>query len=367
MLYFGFIYLLLLVFKGRNYEEKVRFYLVIFPFLLIIFLRYGYGADYFSYENIYEKIDPYSIIATIENMPKIEPIYILLNAGAKILKIPYHLFAGMYASAITILILKWLKSNSPYFELSALMYYSFLFTYWNISALRQGIVVTILLFIYFNKSIELTRFEKTIIVVITFFMHPTAIIVPIIYFISMFEWRKEEFYILLLFAPIIQVLFRFVLKIIPESVPYINKIYKYVSYNAIEFISLPSLMRFTFFIFIVHHYIRLVKKYPDYRIMFNFSLLSLIMYFYLPTAMVVGTRTTIFGYYLIIIIFPMILSLYKSKEIYTIVLYGILGLSLISFYNELDKMVARTAYKYDMHQLNKETILQQNRQNFNKK
>lgn len=366
MLYFSFLYLWLLVFIGRKYQEKTRFLLVLFPFLLIIFMRYGYGGDYFSYENIYEKVDHLNILASIENMPKIEPIYIVINAIAKYFKVPYHLFAGLYGSLISFLILKWLQSNSPHFELSAFMYYSFLFTYWNISALRQGIVVTILLYVYFNENINISKIQKFLIVVLTFFMHPTAIIVPIIYIVSKFKWHKEEFYILILLSPAVQIVFRIVLNLIPTSVPYINKIHKYVSYNAIEFISLPSLMRLSFFLLIVHHYIRLVEKYPNYRIMINFSLLSLIMYFYLPTAMVVGTRTTIFGYYLIIIIFPMVLSLYKSKEIYTIILYGMLALSTVSFYNELDKMVDRTAYKYGINQLNTETIIQKNRDHFNK-
>lgn len=354
------------MFIGRNYEDRKRFILALFPFVLIIFLRYGFGADYFSYEYIYKQIEPTNILHSIENMPKIEPIYIVLNAGAKFLKIPYHLFAGMYASTITILILKWLQGNSPNFELSVLMYYSFLFTYWNISALRQGIVVTILLFVYFNEKIKITKLQKLFVVGITFFMHPTAIIVPIIYYVSKFQWRKEEFYILLGFAPIVQILFRIVLKMIPPSIPYINKIYKYVSYNSIELISLPSLMRFSFFLLIVHHYIRLIEKYPNYRVMINFSLLNLIMYFYLPTAMVVGTRTTIFGYYLIIIIFPMILNLYESKEIYTLVLYSLLGLSTISFYNEMNKMVDRTGYRHGIHMINKETIFQKNRNHYDK-
>lgn len=366
MLYFSFLYLLILVFIGKKYEDRTRFFLVLFPFVLIIFLRYGIGADYFSYERIYEAVDPYDLAGSFYNLPNVEPMYVIINAIAHFFRLPYHLFSGLFASLLTLLILKWLQGNSPRFELSALLYYSILFIYWNISALRQGLVVTVLLFVYFNEEYHFKVWQKILSVVVLFFIHPTAIIVPVIYIIAMFNWTKGEFYILLILAPVLRKVAKILINIIPPSIPYLGKLFKYLDYDSIQLLSFPSLMRFAFIIFIVHHYIRLVKKYPHYRTMFNFSLLSLIMYFYLPTAMVVGTRTTIFGYYLIIIIFPMILDLYKSKEIYTIVLYGLLGLSMVSFYNELDKLVDRSAYKYSMHKLNTETIFQENREHFDK-
>lgn len=366
MLYLAFIYLVILVFQGYKYEKKTRFILVMLPFILIIFLRYGIGADYFSYESIYGKVDPNNISGTIDRMPKIEPLYLLMNIFAKKIGIPYHLFSGLFASGLTFLILKLLLDNSPQFELSALLYYSTLFIYWNISALRQGLVVTVLLFVYFNRHYEFTVYQRLFAVAFLSFIHPTAIIVPILYLISLFPWEKIEFYLLLILAPIFREVVKIIINIIPPSLPYLGKIYKYVDYNSIQLISAPSFMRIAFIVFIVHHYVRLLEKYPEYRIMFNFSLLGLIMYFYLPTAMVVGTRTTIFSYYLIILIFPMILSLYKSKEIYTIVLYGLLGLSFISFYNEINKLVDRSGYKYDIHRLNTETIIQKNRDHFDK-
>lgn len=356
----------MLVLFGKKNNKYARFFMVLFPFLLIIFLRYGIGADYFSYESIYGKSDPTNIVGTIERMPKIEPLYLMINMAGKKIGLSYHVYAGLFSSSLTILTLKWLQDNSPHFELSALLFYSTLFIYWNISALRQGLVVTLLLFVYFNKKYEFKLWERLLAVMILFFMHPTAIIVPIIYLVSQFKWEKIEFYFLLVAAPIFRELIKIVLYLLPPTTPYLGKIFKYMDYDSIRIISTPSFMRIAFILFIVHHYIRLVDRYPEYRTMFNFSLLSLIGYFYLPTAMVVGTRTTIFGYYLIIIIFPMILSLYKSKEIYTLILYSLLALSVVSFYNELDKLVDRTAYKYDIHRLNTETILQKNREHFDK-
>lgn len=366
MYYLAFIYLALLVFHKNNYKKKTQFFLVILPFILIIFFRYGIGADYFSYGYIYDKVDPNSISATIERQPRIEPVYLILNVFAKKIGLSYHVFSGVFATGLTVLMLKLLQDNSPHFELSALIYYSILFIYWNISAMRQGLVVAVLLFVYFNKKYDFTMSQRLVATAILFFVHPTAIIVPVLYVISLFPWEKVEFYILLILAPFFREVVQIIMNFIPPSMPYLGKINRYIGYDMIKIISAPSFMRIAFIIFIVHHYIRLLDAYPEYRVMFNFSILSLIMYFYLPTSMVIGTRTTIFGYYLIIIIFPMILNLYKSKEIYTIVLYGLLGLSVLSFYNEITKVVDRAGYKYDIHRLNTETIIQQNRDHFNK-
>lgn len=87
----------------------------------------------------------------------------------------------------------------------------------------------------------------------------------------------------------------------------------------------------------------------------------------MPTAMVVGTRATIFGYYLILIIFPMVLELYEGKKLYKIVFIGLLGLSVVSYYNELSKLVDRTGYNYSISKLNFETVFQGNRSNFTNK
>ena len=299
MFYFFFIYLWLLVFIGTNYKDRTRYLLVLFPFVAIIFLRYGIGADYFSYQRIYEAVDPFDLSSSFKNLSNVEPMYIIINALAQLIKLPYHFFAGLFASSLTILILKWLQDTSPRFELSALLYYSILFIYWNISALRQGLVVTVLLYIYFNKENRFNAWQKIISAIILFFIHPTSIIVPVIYLLAMFDWAKADYYLLLGLAPVLRKVAEIIIGIIPSSVPYLGRLFKYIDYNSIKLISFPSLMRFAFIVFIVHHYIRLLDKYPRYRIMFNFCLLSLIMYFYLPTAMVVGTRTTIFGYYLI--------------------------------------------------------------------
>lgn len=366
MLYGSFIYLLLLVFVGRHCKRRTRFLLVALPFLLIAFLRYGIGADYFSYERIYNIIDPNNVAASFEKLPQIEGLYKNINLIAKIIGLNYHIFAGIIASSLILITLKWFQNNSPHFELSALLHFSILFIYWNLSAARQGIVVTLLLFIYFDEEYDFSPRTKAVWTIILFFMHPTAIIVPPIYIVAKFNWNKLMFYALLLIAPI----FRGIIDLNQVerifNILGLERFFKYIDYNSIKLISTPSFMRLAFIIFILFHYKSLVEKYPRSRTMINFSLLGLIMYFYLPTAMVVGTRVTIFGYYLILIIFPMVMSLYTIKELNTLVLFLLIGISALSFYNELSKLVDRSGYIHSIHRLNTETIFQENREHFDK-
>src|SRR5690554_3055858 len=207
MYYFSFVYLFVLVLLGKKLNDRVRFALVLLPFIMIVFLRFGIGADYFSYESIYYRIDPNNISQSFASLTNIELFYKILNLAAIKIGIGYHLFVGVIASSLVILTLKWLYDNSSNFELSALLHYSFLFIYWNLSALRQGIVITILLYIYFNNKRQFSNKFKIVSTVLLFFVHASSIIVPVIYVVSLYKWNKRSLMILFLLAPFVRMLF----------------------------------------------------------------------------------------------------------------------------------------------------------------
>lgn len=364
MYYLTFIYLFGLVFVEDKIKDKNKIILALIPLIFIVFFRYGVGADYFSYERIHAGLANRSFSSAMSQFPKVEILYKVVNFFALKLGLSYHIFVGLIAGSLTVLTTKWLYNNSPNFFLSVLLHYSMLFFYWNLSALRQGIVLTILLYIYFNENKEYSIKVKLISVIILFFMHASAIIVPIVYLMSLITWDKKKFLILFALSPLSRVIFRVEFLMLFSKLPYVDKVIGYLSYNSIEYLSIPALLRFSFFGLILWHYDSLVKKYPKKLVMVNFALVSLLMYFYLPVSMVIGTRVTIFGYYLTIIIFPMILSLYQKTKLYPIVLVGFLGLSTVSFYNEFDKLIDRTGYMYSKHRLNFETVFNQDRNKF---
>lgn len=365
MYYFTFAYLFVLVLIADKLDEKKKIFLAFLPLFLIVLLRYGVGADYFSYENIYYEVNPDNFYGTLSRMSNIDVLYKALNILALKIGLSYHAFVTIIATTLTAITLKWLKNNSPNFALSVLLHFSMLFIYWNLSALRQGIVVTVLLYVFFNGKKDFSLKTKLIVSAVAFFMHSTAIIVPITYLISELKWTKKTFLILLILSPLSRVIVRPEILNLFSGLPLADRVISYFSYDTISYLSFPTLLRFTFFMTILFHYDKLKINFPKHITMLNFSLVSLLMYFYLPLPMVVGTRVTIFGYYLTTIIFPMIISLYDSKKIYSVLLSGVMAWSFVSFTNEYLKLVDRTGYDKSVHQLNFETVLEKNRNHFN--
>ena len=356
MYYATFVYLLVLVFIGKNYSRKARFALAAFPLVLVAFLRYGVGADYFSYEYFFSCISNSSLKNLSSTVTNIEPLFkFIMFLFAKI-GINYHIFLFISSSFLIYFSLKLIEELSPNFELSVLLHYSMLYFYWNLSALRQGIVLCVLMYVYFSPTKNYSIKKKAFFTAILSFIHITALIIPVIYVISNLKWNKKWLIVLLLLAPFSRLLFRPELLGFIANVPFLNKIATYIDYKSISFLSIPSLMRLSFIVLILLSYNKLVKKDKKDKLIIDFALIGLIGYFYIPLAMVVGTRTTIFSYSLLVIILPMIVELYDSSK-YIIAAYSsVILISVVSFYNEFSKLAARTGYLRNMHSLNTVTI-----------
>lgn len=358
MYYLGFIYFTLFAIVNRNqqYNKKIVFISAIFPLLIISWLRFGVGADYFSYEYIYTFLKESSVVEVLSGQRSIEPLFKLLLYPFAYLNIPYHVASNILVSVTIVITLTWIMNTSNNFGLSVLLLYSMLFFYWNLSALRQGFVLFCSLFLFFDGEDHFSNKAKIIGSIFLSLVHITAIIVPILYLLSKINWRRKTFVLLLIISPLIRFLLNPSLINIFVGIPFLDKLVSYSNYNSFSYFSLPSLMRLTYIVFILYNYEKLMEKYSIYKDLFNFSLIGLIGYFYLPFAMVVGTRVTIFSFVPIIIIFPMILSLYKDRRMNSAIFYSLLLLSTISFFNEYTKLVDRSGFIHNKHKLNTVTI-----------
>lgn len=364
MYYATFIYLLILVFIGKNFTNKTRFILAAFPLVLVAFLRYGVGADYFSYESLYESLEVSSINSYLNSLKTMEPIFKFLMGVFKFVGINYHIFIFSLSTFLVVLNLKWLYEISPNFEQSVLLQYSLLYIYWSLSAMRQGIVLSVLMYFFFNGKKRYSSIQLFAVTVLMMLVHVSAIIVPIYYLISKGKWNKKYFIVILLLSPVTRLIFDPQVMNLLASIPLIGKVARYADYNSIKFLSMPSLMRLSFIILILFHYDKLLEKYSERKRLIDFSLLGLISYFYLPLAMVIGTRVTIYSFCLIVIIFPMIVSLYEKTKLYIYSVIGFVSISSVSFYNEFSKLNARSGYNGSSHSLNFVTVFNGSRTMF---
>ena len=365
MYYVTFLYLGILSYFSTVKKKDIDFKLVAIPFVLIAFLRFGMGIDYFSYNKIYDSFNPsLSVIQNLNRSTNIEFIFRLLNIVFVKLRVPYHIFSSLFTLLITYFVFKLVNEKSDNRIMSIFIFYGLLYFYWNLSALRQGLVLTVMIYVFMSDRYD--NVEKFIITILMIFVHKSAIIVPFFYFLSqLFNWNKKYFLLLLLLAPLSRVGNLFDLEALMVNIPIINKATKYLEYNSISYFSLPALLRLFFIIILIFHYDRILFYRKDLKKILNFSLITLIFYFYLPTSMLIGTRTTIFGYYLLIILIPTIINLYDYQYITKLLSYLFFTIVItVLFINEFDKQARRSGYNESIHKLNMETIFSKNYNHF---
>nr|BBE36424.1 EpsG family protein [Erysipelothrix rhusiopathiae] len=365
MYYFSFIYLCAFLYFGKHLDSKKKFIVAALPFILIIFLRFGVGADYFSYQTIYESIDPHRINESFASLPKIETLFKVLMLGGRAVGMNYHVFSGLLCTAILLVALFWIKDSSDNFEMATLLYFSTFFLYWNLGALRQVIVIVGSMYVYFNRDRDFDWKIKGLTTAVLFFIHGTALIVPIIFIATKFKWNFKIFAIIFVLFPLTRLIYTPTFFSVFENVPVLSKFLLYSDAENIKILSVPFLLRFAIFAVTILHYNKLTDKYSKQKNLIDFVLLNMLLYFYLPFSKVLGTRVTVFGYYASIIVLPMILSLYEDKKLYKFAFVLLLGFNGTQFYNELAKQVKRTGYEFSATRLNFETIFQKNYASFN--
>lgn len=204
-LYLIIFILLFLISFISLFAEINKYYSVFIFVLLFLFgaLRYKIGMDYESYEEIFDSIDsvPMSISRSLELF--IEPGYAIIVSYLK-----YFGFEKIGLFAIHILlslyfthkaILKY--SNNVYISWLILfgVYYANLF----FNGIRQGLFIAIL---FYYLPILLVRSNRNVIIILimTFFLsftlHKTALILPLIYFLCLYNPKYKHKRIILLIS-----------------------------------------------------------------------------------------------------------------------------------------------------------------------
>lgn len=365
MYYIGFLYLLGLYFVAQNFSKKEKLILTLLPFIVISFLRFGVGADYLSYEIMYLKMDIRYLEYSMDLFPKVEPLFKIIMMLSKFIGIPYHVFVASLNTFIAAIVLIWIERNSSNFFLSSLLYFSMFFLFWNLSAVRQGLTMALMFYVFFNREDKFTIKQKIFITIVSSLVHVASLIIVIIYVASKWKWNRKKLLIILALSPFIKYLLKPEFLMVFSNFPLMGKVIKYLSQDPISFFQFTSLVRLLFFVAIWLHYDLLLEKFRDQEKLINFSILSLLLYFFVPVSKVIATRITIYGYFLTIIVFPMIVSLYEQSKLRILSLVGLLGFSSFSMINELEKAKDRTGYELSINKLNTVTIFNYDLKDFN--
>ena len=204
MILYNLIFLLLLGIAFISlFVEVNRVYSFFILVTLILFgsLRYKVGMDYESYESIFDSIDNKPMSMSDAASFYLEPGYVMIISCLK-----YIGFDNIGLFALQMIL-------SVYFVNKAIMKYSQnIFVAWVIvygvyyvnlffNGIRQGLFIAIIMYI-FPYLLEKSRknFLNIVIlsIVLGFFLHKTAVILPLIYIVCLFTPSLRNKYIILL-------------------------------------------------------------------------------------------------------------------------------------------------------------------------
>lgn len=298
-----FVFLLLLFFAFleisnlSNIKLKVLHIVIVFVFIFVAGLRYETGVDWLAYENYFDEVIP---LNEAFNFNSFGNVFLTLDVGYSLLNSIVKMFGGniqvvfFFISVVsTILLIKNLKYYSHHVLTSLLIYYPFFFFVFDMSGLRQGLAIQIVLFSV--KYITNRKFYNFLFcIVLATSIHWTAILLLPLYIFANKNISVKYTVILFLIS---MVIFTFKIKwvgaVLGDLVGQLNaftmlsdKITVYTTNEVFsqergwDLYSVYNFVRIALIVFILNVFKdRLSKAIPSFTELYNFILFELICMF----------------------------------------------------------------------------------------
>lgn len=343
MLTITFIYISLLYFLKDKFKKNTLLFLSSVPLLIIIWTRFGIGADYFSYEDMYTRLGVQSLSAMFSNYVDIEVGYKLIMYPFRALNIPFFVYLGIINSAATLLLFKWISDNSEDDTLSILLFYSMFFFVWILSAIRQSISLSVGLYFLFNKKKDIGLKKSIMLILMLSLIHRASLILLVFLLLREFKWtqkRQMAFMGLSLvstFLPLAKLLAFF------SFVPGVTKVIQHYLKDSYVFYDFPGLIRLAIFAVVILFYNKLKdkKKIVD-PLLYGFSI-----YFLLKFSEITASRATIYTFFLLIIVVPEIINLIsinRTKVMKIAISTMMVSFSFVYYLKEYRTMYSQSEY-----------------------
>lgn len=309
MLTLTFIALLTIYIFRNKFTKRTLFLISSILLLVIIWTRFGLGADYFSYANMYNILNIDGISSIYSNFVDIEIGYKLLMYPFRLLNLPFYIFLGIINTFVTILIFKWIDENSNTPSLSIILFYSMFFFVWVLSALRQSIVLAIALYFLFNKKKKLDIKKEIILILFLSLIHKSALALLIFIILKRFNWNRKRHLIVIVIAVLITLIPIKSIIVNLDFIPFINSLLSYTNDSRVIFYDFAGLIRILIFGFVIYFY-NDIKDTSDHVDTF---LSGTSLYFILKFSETTASRSTIYSFILLIIILPNIILVLNEK------------------------------------------------------
>lgn len=328
MFYLSFIYLVVYQLIYNKIENRrLRDILGLLPLVLIIVFRFGLGPDYFSYQYIYENlpIGNFGMIFNYEN--HIDIGYKILMFVFRNFNVTFHLYFTILNLITLFIFYKWLKDNSEYFPISLVLFYTMFFFVWVLSSVRQGIVIAISMYLFFNKKKQISPIKGFIAIILLGTIHKSALFVFVLLLLGKREWKKND-HLYFLGISVLSTLLP--VAWIVEKFAFLSPVKwivdRYMT-SSIGFLDISSLMRLFFFSIIFIFYDHIADDNYSRKIV-NTSLIGFSLYFLLKFSELTASRATVYSFMLVLLIIPLIWQRYLINKKPQLVSIGVIGLGL---------------------------------------
>ena len=297
------IFLLLLCFafleisNVSNKTLKVLHTVIAFVFIFVAGLRFETGVDWLAYQEYFDEIMPLHE-AFLNN--SLSNVFLNLDVGYSLLNSIVKMFGGniqvvffIISLTSTVLLIKNLKYYSNHVLTSLFVFFSFFFFIFDMSGLRQGLAIQIVLFSL--RFITERKFKQFLLcIVLATSIHWTAIILLLLY---VFANKKVsiKYTVFLFFISI--VIFTFKIKWVGGVLGDLagslnafstlsNKLTVYTTSEVFskergwDLFSIYNFLRITIIVLLAHLFKnKMEKNLPHFTIFYNFMLLELVCIF----------------------------------------------------------------------------------------
>lgn len=316
-------------------NKNIKLSISIAPAIFIILFRWGLGTDYFSYEYLYNNHDVSSLENALNSqVDSMEVFFRFIIYVFKSLNFSFQVFVASISLTIYGFFVKWLIDSDYSLPLSIALLNGMFFVVWTLGVLRQGLVLSIGTYLFFNKKFDLTWWQSIIAIFLLGQIHASAYIYFVLIILKQFNFSRKQ----LLFVTLLSLVFT----VIPyyklfEPFSNIRIVEKFLTYvrGSSGFWDFPGLIRLAFVIFILVFY-NYFKKDKYIKKLADMSMVGFSFYYLLKISEITASRINIFTFILII---PLIVYLTKefsnTKLLYFLALLGILSFSLLYLQKDL--------------------------------
>ncbi|TFG82055.1 MAG: EpsG family protein [Erysipelotrichales bacterium] len=287
---------------------------------LIAVLRFGSGADYFSYSYVYYLTSETSFLKVLKSLGDIEVGWKMLMFSFRVFSIRYEVFIAFIAIALIVMVYLWIDRNVKSVSLAYLVYYSFFFLVWNLSALRQGLALTIGFFLLYNESFHWKFKTRFLIIIGLSFIHVSSLFFLVFLIADKFKWDKKRLTYVVLISLFVSILPVSQIAILVAKVPFLSKVAVYINASTVQvgFWDIKSLPRLFFILLVLYHYDKLLGKGSISERYLHTFIIGLSFFFFLRFDDLIAARLSIYGFFTIILILPPILDLYQKRKWITV-------------------------------------------------